>query len=207
MKYRQRLLIVVAVVLVLLVWTIFIHNPGFRKHERHESIRLADSNNEQDLKEEHPTLKIAISDDVLPLKEEFHRPDSKPQVNIIQVGAGAVHKKSTHKSDMDYEKIWDMWNHWPTSNSILPKGKFWSRNMSDLLTAMATADIESFDVGIRGTQLKVSVILEGGQLAVFKPKRYEPEHIIKGDPISGFDRHDAEIAAFHLDGLVNQACN
>ena len=30
--------------------------------------------------------------------------------------------------------------------------------------------------------------------------RYERDHVITGDPYAGFDRHNGEIAGFHLDG-------
>ena len=30
--------------------------------------------------------------------------------------------------------------------------------------------------------------------------RYERDEVIKGNPYSGFDRHNGEIAGFHLDG-------
>jgi hypothetical protein len=39
-----------------------------------------------------------------------------------------------------------------------------------VLNAMATWKIISADVGYKGTQLKMTVLLEGGQKAVFKPK-------------------------------------
>jgi len=30
--------------------------------------------------------------------------------------------------------------------------------------------------------------------------RYERDHVIPGEPYAGFDRHNGEIAGFHLDG-------
>lgn len=36
---------------------------------------------------------------------------------------------------------------------------------------MATREIISADVGYKGTQLKMLLVLEGGQKVVFKPKR------------------------------------
>ena len=39
--------------------------------------------------------------------------------------------------------------------------------------------------------------------AVFKPKRYERDTIIEGNSWDGYDRHNAEIAAFHLDRVLN----
>ena len=38
---------------------------------------------------------------------------------------------------------------------------------------MAKRKIISADVGYKGTQLKIAIVLEGGQKAVFKPKWYE----------------------------------
>ena len=34
-------------------------------------------------------------------------------------------------------------------------------------------------------------------------RRYERDHVIPGEPYAGFDRHNGEIAGFHLDGSVN----
>lgn len=32
--------------------------------------------------------------------------------------------------------------------------------------------------------------------------RYERDYVIPGEPYAGFDRHNGEIAGFHLDGYV-----
>jgi len=45
--------------------------------------------------------------------------------------------------------------------------------------------------------------LQGNQKVIFKPKRYEREHIIQGKAYDGYDRHNGEIAAFHLDRILN----
>ncbi|KAF4520699.1 hypothetical protein B566_EDAN012486 [Ephemera danica] len=52
-----------------------------------------------------------------------------------------------------------------------------------------------------GTQLKLLLTLEGGHRAVFKPQWYSREQVIEGPVYAGKDRHNAEVAAFHL-GLL-----
>ena len=39
-------------------------------------------------------------------------------------------------------------------------------------------------------------------MVVFKPKRYQRDRILDGSPYEGYDRHNAEIAAFHLDRVI-----
>lgn len=44
--------------------------------------------------------------------------------------------------------------------------------LGSILKAMATRKILSADTGYKGTQLKLTLILEGGQIVAFKPKWY-----------------------------------
>uniref|UniRef100_A0A8B9TU55 FAM20B glycosaminoglycan xylosylkinase n=1 Tax=Anas platyrhynchos TaxID=8839 RepID=A0A8B9TU55_ANAPL len=37
---------------------------------------------------------------------------------------------------------------------------------------------------------------------VFKPKRYARDYVVEGEPYAGYDRHNAEVAAFHLDRIL-----
>lgn len=50
----------------------------------------------------------------------------------------------------------------------------------------------------KGTQLKIEVMLEGDQLALFKPQWYPRDVKIVGKAFSGKDRHFGEIASFYL---------
>lgn len=122
---------------------------------------------------------------------------------------------------------WAIWRGWVQQNSLYPKEVFNSDEMNHILATMAMANITSFGLGSRGTQLKATVML-GTQKTVFKPKRsghahwmeyyiyiysiqsmhstfsfrYARDTVIGGDPYAGFDRHTGEIAGFHLDGCV-----
>lgn len=65
---------------------------------------------------------------------------------------------------------WKVWMGWVTEGHLYPSHVFYSDEMNNILNTMAMAQVTSFGVGIRGTQLKASVMF-GAQQAVFKPKR------------------------------------
>lgn len=56
---------------------------------------------------------------------------------------------------------------WATRRSLVPDS---AHGLGDILAALSSAPIVNADVGYKGTQLKVSLVLKGGQRAVFKPK-------------------------------------
>ena len=96
---------------------------------------------------------------------------------------------------------WDIWAEMSSYKSIT--------SMSDLqieiiLNAMAKTKITKADVGFKGTQLKAHLQLDGPspQEVVFKPKRYERRKILSKSPYEGYDRHNGEVAAFHLDRVL-----
>ncbi|XP_022326627.2 glycosaminoglycan xylosylkinase-like [Crassostrea virginica] len=74
--------------------------------------------------------------------------------------------------------------------------------IGSILRAMATRKIVSADTGYKGTQLKLSLILDGGQVVAFKPRWYRRDEIFTETPYSGADRHNGEIAAFHLNRIM-----
>ncbi|XP_071947852.1 glycosaminoglycan xylosylkinase-like isoform X2 [Antedon mediterranea] len=99
----------------------------------------------------------------------------------------------------DFKKIWDIATKWVSGRHIIPEN---APELGDVLHAMATRPITKADVGYKGTQLKVTLYLAGGQVVVFKPKRFSRDHVIEGSPVAGYDRHNGEIAAFHLDRIL-----
>ncbi|GIY00772.1 glycosaminoglycan xylosylkinase [Caerostris extrusa] len=71
-----------------------------------------------------------------------------------------------------------------------------------VLKAMVTNQIIHAGVSYKGTQLKMMIKLSGGQEVIFKPQKYAREFIVTGSPYAGADRHNGEIAAFHLNRLL-----
>lgn len=100
------------------------------------------------------------------------------------------------------EKPWEVAKGW-----VRPKGRllypYMHPQIGCILNHMSTIPIKKADVLPKGTQLKMLLYLEGNQKAVFKPMRYERDHVIEGNAWDGYDRHNAEIAAFHLDRVLN----
>ncbi|KAK7502652.1 hypothetical protein BaRGS_00006227, partial [Batillaria attramentaria] len=94
---------------------------------------------------------------------------------------------------------WQIAAKWVSAREVLPEK---APELGAILNAMATSEIIAVDNGIGGTQLKLSMKLAGGQLVAFKPKWYERDYIVEGAPYAGRDRHNGEIAAFHLSRIL-----
>ena len=105
--------------------------------------------------------------------------DQLPQVNGAQIKDDQLSKlKIEHvKAEADENPLrvgkrdpWKMWHSWVKQDQFYPEDAFWSEEMNSILHAMATYPITSFDVGHKGTQLKVSMFLDE-QRTAFKPMR------------------------------------
>lgn len=120
---------------------------------------------------------------------------------------------------------WEIASQWVGPREVYPEE---TPELAAVLTSLSTARIERADVGYKGTQLKALLVLDGGQKVVFKPKRsqlfrlefntrldsvsfrfssshfhrYNRDYVVEGEPYAGYDRHNAEVAAFHLDRCV-----
>eukprot|EP00794_Sanderia_malayensis_P016215 gene16215-17847_t len=113
--------------------------------------------------------------------------------------------KSKGKGVIVNEKAhpWDTW--WSmVKERHVTSPQMARREVEEILKELATAKIIEADVGSRGTQLKASLKLDGPEMqtVVFKPMRYPRDHVIRGNIYDGFDRHNGEIAAFHLDRIL-----
>ncbi|ELK37151.1 glycosaminoglycan xylosylkinase isoform X2 [Myotis myotis] len=103
------------------------------------------------------------------------------------------------KLDHTLQSPWEIAAQWVVPREVYPDE---TPELGAIMHAMATKKIIKADVGYKGTQLKALLILEGGQKVVFKPKRYNRDYVVEGEPYAGYDRHNAEVAAFHLDRIL-----
>uniref|UniRef100_A0A8C3WIM9 FAM20B glycosaminoglycan xylosylkinase n=1 Tax=Catagonus wagneri TaxID=51154 RepID=A0A8C3WIM9_9CETA len=103
------------------------------------------------------------------------------------------------KLDHTLQSPWEIAAQWVVPREVYPEE---TPELGAIMHAMATKKIIKADVGYKGTQLKALLILEGGQKVVFKPKRYNRDYVVEGEPYAGYDRHNAEVAAFHLDRVL-----
>ncbi|XP_057407124.1 glycosaminoglycan xylosylkinase isoform X2 [Balaenoptera acutorostrata] len=103
------------------------------------------------------------------------------------------------KLDHTLQSPWEIAAQWVVPREVYPEE---TPELGAIMHAMATKKIIKADVGYKGTQLKALLILEGGQKVVFKPKRYNRDYVVEGEPYAGYDRHNAEVAAFHLDRIL-----
>jgi len=95
---------------------------------------------------------------------------------------------------------WQTAKDWIRSRSIYPQKH---QSLGSILKSLTTSKVMKADILTKGTQLKMLWYLQGNQKVIFKPKRYEREHVVKGKAYDGYDRHNGEIAAFHLDRILN----
>ncbi|CAG5135867.1 unnamed protein product, partial [Candidula unifasciata] len=97
------------------------------------------------------------------------------------------------------ESPWDVASRWVQSRQIHPSN---ADELGAILRAMSHGEITAADVGFKGTQLKLTLMIDGKQQVVFKPAWYPRDYVVTGPPYAGRDRHNAEIAAFHLGRLL-----
>lgn len=117
------------------------------------------------------------------------------------VGAGnEIRQKDSHDTDYEYDDPWTLWKEMVKSRQIT--SPIDNDSVNTILEALMYKPIIAAGVGYKGTQLKATLILEGKQRVVFKPMRYSRDYVVEGNPYSGFDRHNGEIAAFHLDRIL-----
>lgn len=95
---------------------------------------------------------------------------SQPGNNFDSVRGNKKTNASESTMSSKFLSTWRIWNSMVKQRNLTPirdQGK----KLKTILNAMKNAKIISADVGYGGTALKVSLILEGEQEVVFRPKR------------------------------------
>ncbi|XP_025112699.1 glycosaminoglycan xylosylkinase-like [Pomacea canaliculata] len=197
---QSRLQVAVIIIIVFIISvSIKILQPEFSSDTRIESLNLGDSIKHNAM----PDGNLVVNHiDFAP--QEVHLDIDGP-MNIAQRTENARDKLiekyrvniSTSKHSL--QSLWSTAADWVQAREILPER---ATELGAILHAMATAPITAVDVGYKGTQLKLSMELQDKQSVVFKPMWYKRDFIIQGEPYAGRDRHNAEVAAFHLSRIL-----
>ncbi|XP_045495390.1 glycosaminoglycan xylosylkinase homolog [Colias croceus] len=129
------------------------------------------------------------------LPSQYKNKNSK----FIKIQKSLVSSFNSSKND-NPASVWDETDKWISNQSLFPHengvgGK--------ILHALQSSQIALVDNALKGTQLKLLLLIEGKQKVYFKPKRYNLDHVIKGNIYAGFDRHNSEVFAYYLAMVLN----
>lgn len=180
------------------LWTIVIHKILFQQtldklklkdkaRQLPVIIEFNDLDNKRRNISQTDYFKQNIERQILKLKNKTNNVDEESIeqfINLLQL---------PRVSSADYKRAWRLAPSWIGPRQIIPKlTSTIKEDIGFLQNALQTARILKSDVFKKGTQLKVLLTLEGGQQAIFKPKRYSRDYITNGI-YAGADRHNGEI--------------
>ncbi|KRX78770.1 Extracellular serine/threonine protein kinase FAM20C [Trichinella sp. T6] len=115
----------------------------------------------------------------------FGYPPTSDEINLMENGPGAA------------------WQRFLSSINSCEVYKS-EETLRDVLQLMSKEPVLETAVMKGGTQVKLLITFKNGRQAVFKPMRFDRNH--EANPnhfyFSDFERHNAEIAAFHLDKVL-----
>ena len=108
-------------------------------------------------------------------------PEEEPTQNVVNPNLRNIHVNeqedhvttgpTTPPPPIDYTRPWKIWSNWVREDVLYPNGVLHSTEMDLILRGLSSYPVTRLDVGYKGTQLKASMYLEGGQRTVFKPMR------------------------------------
>ncbi|XP_025113161.1 glycosaminoglycan xylosylkinase-like isoform X2 [Pomacea canaliculata] len=110
------------------------------------------------------------------------------------------HRVDLNRSLVGALSPWQTASAWVTSRQIIPD---FAPRLGAILGALAKGEVTQANINTAGTQLKLTLELEGQQMVVFKPMFYERSTFLALAGKLGRDRHNAEIASFHLSRILN----
>uniref|UniRef100_H2Y8L1 FAM20 C-terminal domain-containing protein n=1 Tax=Ciona savignyi TaxID=51511 RepID=H2Y8L1_CIOSA len=198
MKLKQRIIIGITSVVVWITVYKALRNFTADEETILKNLRQA----EEAIQPEVPELKQAVDDVIDKPINLGESPDKRnsQQNEFIQSELDRLQLDLRSADITDLKKLFKTAESWVTERQIYPHQH---PEMAAILKAMASARIVKADALPKGTQIKLMLELVGGQKVVFKQKRYSRDHVIEGKPYDGYDRHNAEIAAFHLDRVLD----
>ncbi|XP_076812288.1 glycosaminoglycan xylosylkinase-like [Clavelina lepadiformis] len=194
MKLKER--VALGTFLMLLVIYVFLLTKN-RKKESKFTVWEAKIVHEDSLDkfQQEPKAELKVEAAVFPKQQQK---DSKEEFISNEINRLRLEFKDVQIDDV--KNPFKVAASWVNERQIYPSEH---PEMSAILKTMSTAKIIHADALPKGTQIKLLLSLEGGQKVVFKQKRYERDYVITGKPYDGYDRHNAEIAAFHLDRILD----
>ncbi|XP_031574377.1 glycosaminoglycan xylosylkinase-like isoform X2 [Actinia tenebrosa] len=145
--------------------------------------------------------------------QELNNIDSNNNVNMDTKEDKSLHiskeKRSTENlnekddgDDDDDDEPDDPWLTWKEMVKLRQLTSSQPGGVNTILDGLSFKPIVAAGIGYKGTQLKATFLLDGKQKVVFKPMRYPRDYVIEGKPYDGYDRHNGEIAAFHVDRIL-----
>ena len=132
-------------------------------------------------------------------------PNSQVEVEVLAVVV--VHLKTLDCQTLEGAEEVEVSNVWEEFQFGVSKEEMYDAlgsTVQGVITAMRSLPVVGISQKEGGTQLKLVIEFEDGGQALFKPMRFPrtqetlPNHFYFTD----FERHNAEIAAFHLDRLL-----
>ncbi|XP_029635706.1 glycosaminoglycan xylosylkinase-like [Octopus sinensis] len=155
---------------------------------------------------ESNAVKNNEQDVMQPILNELEKDNDNFNDNFDSIHPEDISWELIEKFKVDYDdhfqpivSPWDVSKSWVNSREIFPDVV---PELGMVLKSMANEPVIYADIAPRGTQLKLLLVLKGGQKVLFKPKWFERDQVIEGPPYAGQDRHNGEIAAFHLSRIL-----
>ncbi|XP_064616277.1 glycosaminoglycan xylosylkinase-like [Liolophura sinensis] len=134
---------------------------------------------------------------------DFANPEMKQKEETLPLRTKKI-KDLIQKYRFDLDMViddspWAIAAKWVKAREIHPSH---IPELGAILNAMASYPITQASTGHKGTQLKLKLRLKHGQIVAFKPMWYKRDTILSGSPYIGRDRHNGEVAAFHLNRIL-----
>jgi len=181
---------------------------GHKTRNLHKSKAQSKETQENTRQEEEKSVESETEDDFDDIKEALEEANKKHNLaNLVsKFGGSRVGDESEEDTLLDalglssgeIGSVWDVFQLGAERGQLYGKE---GETIQELLTYMQGQPIVGVQQKEGGTQLKLVIDFEDGGQAMFKPMRFPREQETLPDHFyfTDYERHNAEIAAFHLD--------